>query len=173
LPYTIELQLNRAAETKFLAHWETLRNEGVSDLLFQLGYKPHMTLAMYREIDEAKTIAKLERFIADESPIAVEFRHMTVDKAGIFSQPRENGALRKFHARFEKKFGKSFRDYDHAGLWMPHCTIGMELPTEKIGPVMDKLLASWAPITGIADRLALVKFRPGQILWRKKLPAPR
>lgn len=64
MPYTIELQLNRAAEAKFLKHWATLRDEGVSDLLFRLGYRPHVTLAMYREIDEAKTIAKLEKFVA-------------------------------------------------------------------------------------------------------------
>jgi 2'-5' RNA ligase len=170
MPYTIELQLNRAAEAKFLAHWETLRSEGVSDLLFNLGYKPHMTLAMYREIDEAKTFAKLEKFIAGETAIPVEFRHLSVDARGIFCQPTESAALRKFHARFEKKFGKSFRDIDHAGIWMPHCTIGMELPTEKIGMAVDQLLATWAPISGIADRIALVKFRPGQVLWRKSFP---
>ena len=169
MPYTIELQLNRAAEAKFLAHWETLRREGVSDLLFNLGYKPHMTLAMYREIDEAKTVAKLETFIASETAIPVEFRHLTLDARGIFCQPKESAALRKFHARFEKKFGKSFRDIDHAGIWMPHCTIGMELPTDKIGMTVGKLLENWAPISGIADRLALVKFRPGQVLWRKAL----
>ena len=167
MPYTIELQLNRAAETKFLTHWETLRREGVSDLLFQLGYKPHVTLAMYREIDEAKTVAKLETFIAGETAIPVEFPHFTVDKKSIFSQPRENAPLRKFHARFEKKFGKSFREIDHAGIWMAHCTIGMELPTEKIGATVGKLLETWTPIAGTLDRLALVKFRPGQILWRK------
>ena len=169
MPYTIELQLNRAAEAKFLTHWDTLRREGVSDLLFNLGYKPHLTLAMYRELDEAKTIAKLERFIANETAIPLEFRHLTVDARGIFCQPRENGPLRKFHARFEKKFGKSFRDIDHAGIWMPHCTIGMELPTEKIGLAVDKLLGAWQPVSGIADRLALVKFRPGQVLWRRPL----
>jgi 2'-5' RNA ligase len=167
MPYTIELQLNRAAEAKFLKHWETLRDEGVSDLLFRLGYKPHLTLAMYREIDEAKTIAKLESFIANEAAIPIEFRHITADRAGIFCQPRENAALRKFHARFEKKLGRSFRDIDHAGIWMPHCTIGMELPHDKIGRTVGTLLESWAPITGIADRIALVKFRPGQVLWRK------
>src|SRR5690606_35131708 len=106
---------NRAAEAKFLAHWETLRREGVSDLLFRLGYSPHMTLAMYRELDEDKTVAKLETFVANETAIPVEFRQFTVDKASIFSQPRENADLRKFHARFEKRFGKSFRDIDLAG----------------------------------------------------------
>ena len=169
MPYTIELQLNRAAETKFLVQWETLRREGVSDLLFNLGYKPHVTLAMYHEIDEAKTIAKLETFIASETAIPVEFRHFTVHKVSIFSEPRENAPLRKFHARFEKKFGRSFRDIDHAGIWMPHCTIGMELPTEKIGSVVGKLLENWTPISGTLDRLALVKFRPGKVLWRKAL----
>ena len=169
MPYTIELQLNRAAEAKFLKHWEIVRDEGVSDLLFRLGYRPHITLAMYREIDEAKTIAKLEKFIADEAAIPVEFAHISVDRAGIFCQPRENIALRKFHARFERSLGKSFRPIDLAGQWMPHCTIGMELPTDKIGMAVDKLLATWAPISGIADRIALVKFRPGQVLWRKAL----
>ena len=167
MPYTIELQLNRAAEAKFLTQWETLRREGVSDLLFRMGYKPHLTLAMYREIDEAKTIAKLDNFITNETAIPIEFRHISVNKNGIFCQPTENGPMRKFHARFEKAFGKSFRDIDLARQWMPHCTIGMELPTEKIGPVVDKLLAAWRPIAGRADRLALVKFRPGQVLWRK------
>lgn len=167
MPYTIELQLNRAAESKFLAHWETLRREGVTDLSFRLGYKPHITLAMYREIDEARTITKLEKFIAGETAMPVDFPHITAGRNSIISQPRENGLLRKFHARFEKKFGKSFRDIDHAGIWMPHCTIGMELPTDKIGMAVDKLLATWAPISGIADRVALVKFRPGQVLWRK------
>ncbi len=169
MPYTIELQLNRAAEAKFLKHWETVRDEGVSDLLFRLGYRPHVTLAMYREIDEAKTIAKLEKFIADEAAIPVEFAHISVDRAGIFCQPRENIALRKFHARFERRLGKSFRSIDLAGQWMPHCTIGMELPTAKIGPALDKILGTWAPIAGRLDHIALVKFRPGQVLWRKRL----
>jgi len=169
MPYTIELQLNRAAEAKFLKHWETLRDKDVSDLLFRLGYKPHITLAMYREIDEAAIIAKLERFIVTEAAVPVEFPNFSVDKRAIFSQPRENTPLRKFHARFEKKFGKSYRDIDHAGIWMPHCTIGMELPADKITMAVGRLLESWAPIVGIADRIALLKFRPGQVLWRKAL----
>ena len=169
MPYTIELQLNRAAEAKFLKYWDVLRDAKVTDLSYRLGYKPHVTLAMYREIDEAKTIAKLETFVASEIAIPFEFRHFTVAGTSIFCQPLENIAARKFHARFEKKFGKSFRDIDHAGIWMPHCTIGMELPTDKIGMAVDKLLATWAPISGIADRIALVKFRPGQVLWRKAL----
>ncbi|MCD6073145.1 MAG: uncharacterized protein K0Q70_28 [Rhodospirillales bacterium] len=167
MPYTIELQLNRAAEAKFLKHWETLRDEGVTDLSFRLGYKPHITLAMYREIDEAKTIVKLERFVARETAIPVEFRNITVGGSSLICQPNENVPLRKFHARFEKIFGKSFRDIDHAGIWMPHCTIGMEAAAGKIGRGIDKLLQTWAPISGIADRIALVKFRPGQVLWRK------
>jgi len=170
MPYTIELQLNRAAEAKFLAHWETLRSEGVTDLSFRLGYKPHITLAMYHEIDEARAIVKLETFIARETAIPIEFRNITVAGSSLICQPNENIPLRKFHGRFEKKFGKSFRDIDHAGIWMPHCTIGMELPTEKIGMAVDQLLAAWAPISGIADRIALVKFRPGQVLWRKSFP---
>jgi 2'-5' RNA ligase len=169
MPYTIELQLNRAAEAKFLKHWETLRAAGVSDLLFRLGYKPHVTLAMYREIDEAKTIAKLGAFVARETAIPVEFPDMTVNLDSIGCQPRENAALRRFHARFEKNFGKSFRDIDHAGTWKPHCTIGMELPIDRIGEAVHKLLASWRPIAGTLDRVALVKFRPGQVLWRRAL----
>lgn len=169
MPYTIELQLNRAAEAKFLKHWETLRSEKVSDLLFRLGYKPHVTLAMYREIDVAKTIAKLESFVARESAIPVQFPHLSVNQNSVFCQPRENGELRKFHTRFEKKLGKSFREIDLAGTWMPHCTIGMELATDRIGDAVDKLLASWQPIDGTLDRLVLVKFRPGQVLWKKAL----
>ena len=169
MPYTIELQLNRTAEENFLKHWQTLRDEGVSDLLFRLGYKPHITLAMYREIDEAVIVAKLDKFIATERSIPVEFPNFSVDKGAIFSQPRENAALRKFHARFERKLGKSFRDIDHAGRWMPHCTIGMELPADKIGMAVGKLLESWVPIVGIADRIVLLKFRPGQVLWHKAL----
>lgn len=169
MPYTIELQLNRATEAKFLKHWDILRDEGVTDLSYRLGYRPHITLAMYREIDEAKTIAKLERFIAREAAIPVEFRHITVAGSSFICQPNENVPLRKFHARFEKIFGKSFRDIDHAGIWMPHCTIGMEAPVEKIGHAVDKLLPVWTPISGTLNRLALVKFRPGQVLWRKPL----
>ena len=161
--------MNRAAEAKFLKHWETLRDEGVSDLVFQLGYRPHVTLAMYREIDEAKTIAKLEKFIADETAIPVEFPNISLNQAVIFCQPRENGPLRKFHARFERRFGKSFRPIDLTGVWMPHCTIGMELPSAKIGHAIDKILGAWTPIAGQLDCLALVKFRPGQALWRKGL----
>ncbi len=169
MPYTIELQLNRAAEAKFLKHWETLRGDGVSDLLFRMGYKPHATLAMYREIDEAKTIARLEGFVAGEAAIPVEFPHLSVNQNSIFCQPRESAALRKFHARFEKKFGKSFREIDLASVWMPHLTIGMELPPERIGATVGKLLADWTPVAGTFDRVALVKFRPGQVLWRKPL----
>ena len=169
MPYTIELQLNPAAEAEFLRHWETLREDGVSDLLFRLGYKPHITLAMYREIDEAAMIAKLETFAASETAIPIEFPNVSADKGAIFSQPRENASLREFHARFEREFGKSFRDIDQADIWMPHCTIGMELATDKVGMTVGRLLESWAPISGIADRIALLKVRPGQMLWCKAL----
>jgi hypothetical protein len=169
MPYTIELQVNRAAETKFLKYWDILRDEGITDLSYRMGYRPHVTLGMYHEIDEARTIAKLETFSASETTIPLEFRHFTVAGTSIICQPRENGPLRKFHTRFEKKFGKSFRDIDHAGIWMPHCTIGMEIPIERIGKAADKLIRAWQPITGVADRIALVKFRPGQVLWRKAL----
>ena len=95
MPYTIELQLNPVAEAEFFRHWETLRDENVSDLLFRLGYKPHITLAMYGEINEAAIIGKLEKFVAAETAIPVEFPNVSIDKDAIFSQPRENAALRK------------------------------------------------------------------------------
>lgn len=169
MPYTIELQLNRAAEAKFLKSWDILRDAAITDLSYRLGYKPHITLAMYHEIDVPKTIAKLEKFIATETTIPVEFRHITVAGQSIFCQPIENIPLRKFHTRFVKAFGKSFRDADQAGTWTPHCSVGMDVPVGKMGSAIDKLTAAWSPISGIADRIALVKFRPGQILWRKAL----
>jgi hypothetical protein len=167
MAYTIELQLNRAAEAKFLKQWDILRDANVTDLSYRLGYKPHITLAMYHEIDETKTVAKLEKFVAAETAIPVEFRHITVSRESIFCQPIENPALRKFHTRFVKVFGESFRDVDRAGTWTPHCSVGMEVPAGKMGRAIDGLAAAWTPISGLADRLALVKFRPGQVLWRK------
>ena len=169
MPYTIELQLNRAAETKFLKFWDILRDEKISDLLYSLNYRPHLTLAMYREIDVDRTIAKLEKFVAGETSIPINFPHITVSTNSIFSQPSENAALRKFHTRFERKLGRSFRPIDLAGSWMPHCSIGMELPADRIGHALDKMLAQWAPISGSVDHIALIKFRPGQTLWRKRL----
>jgi len=169
MPYTVELQLNRSAETRFLEMWTVLKEDGISDLLYRLGYRPHVTLAMYHEIDVARTVAKLERFAATMHPVAVEFRNFSLNKSSIFSQPTENAELRKWHARFERRFGRSFRDIDHAGIWMPHCTIGMELPTAQIGAAVDKILAKWAPIKGTLERVALIKFRPGEVLWSKRL----
>jgi 2'-5' RNA ligase len=169
MPYTIELQLNRAAESRVLDLWDILRNEKITDFSYRMNYRPHVTLAMYHEMDIARTIAKLERFAAGATPIKVAFRQLAVGKTSILALPVENGTLRKWHARFERRLGRSFRDIDHAGIWMPHCTIGMELPTTELGRAVDKVLAKWAPIEGRLERLALIKFRPGEVLWSKRL----
>ena len=169
MPYTVELQLSRAAEARFLRMWTILKEEGVSDLLFRLGYRPHVTLAMYHDIDVPRTIAKLERFAARCQPIPVVFPLFAVGPSSIIALPTENTALRRLHTGFVRAFGPSFRSIDHAGVWMPHCTIGMELPAAKMSRAVERLLAAWQPITGSLDRLALIKFRPGEVLWRKRL----
>ena len=169
MPFTVELQLNRAAEARFLTLWDILKNEGITDFGYRMNYRPHVTLAMYHEIDVARAVAKLERFVAAEAPIKVEFPLFAAGNTSIIALPTENAALRKLHGRFERRFGRSFRLIDLAGTWRPHCTIGMEMPTSEIGRAVDKVLAKWQPISGTLDRLVLVKFRPGEVLWRKRL----
>ena len=174
MPYAITLRLDAASVPSVAALWEALAAAGIDSDRHDLGYAPHITLAVYP--DDAPEQA-LRAALAG---CASAWRAMPVSLAGFGFFPPPSPILwlapvptARLLARQAALLASlpALAPHPHyrADGWMPHVTLSGPLhdPAAALGTV----LPLWQPMRCTLDCAELVRFRPVEILCSQNLPA--
>lgn len=172
MPLAVTLCLDDTSAARAAALCERLAQAGLPDELTRLGYRPHVTLAIYDASDDAKLRENLERYAAQSTPIDVAFTSIGVFPAAqhaAFLAPASSLPLATAHARLLAELGLEPRAQHHPGAWTPHCTLVSTLDDATLPTAMAVLQRDWTPLAATLDRLQLVRFPPVQVLWERRL----
>jgi len=164
--YAAVINFDAAAEKRLKDLWETLEQAGVESSLLPMGARPHLSLAVFEEIDEKRLCAELKRF-------AETFTDLTVNLHSVGAFPGEHGVvyltpgvtpeLLALHAGFHTVLDRmgipSVREY-RPGDWVPHCTVAMDLPLDQVSIAVDVTRSSEVFGPARLCSLALVAFLP-------------
>lgn len=168
MPLAITLRLDPISAVPIEAMWRKLAASGIDADRYQLGYAPHITLAIYPDETPLK---RLHTALEDTSR---NWEALPICLSGLGAFPGNGTILwavpvvtRELLARHQAiqtalpdlKVDAHYRP----GAWVPHVTLSGALPNP--GPALMALLSSWEPTTGFLERVELVRFRPVEVLY--------
>ena len=59
--------------------------------------------------------------------------------------------------------------YYNSDNWVPHCTVGIDIPEDKFSKAFFVLQESFFPITATIEKICITKFRPSIILYENNI----
>lgn len=173
--YAVELSFDAATDAAVRRVWDELAREGVNDFMAGFGVHPHISLAVYDELAVAEADPEIAEFARRLPPVSV-----TLSSIGIFSGETSvvflgavvTSDLLTTHAEIHRRLqplGRGAWSYYERGEWVPHCTLAMDLPADRIARAVEIARRVQLPIRGTLERVSLVKFRPVEGLFSSEL----
>jgi 2'-5' RNA ligase len=168
--YAVELFLNEEVELYVRNIWEELSNKNIDSSLKDIKeICPHITLAVYEDINESDFIEELRAFKSSFKPIDTYFDILgTFPITGTcFIKPTVTEELLNIHSKYCEQF-KAFNEkadpYYLPGRWNPHCTLGIGLSNEKLKEVLNFSVDKFKPSRVTLTDVGLVKidFKDGK-----------
>ena len=173
MAYAITLRLDASAGVVVEAMWRALADRGIGHDAIELGYPPHITLAVYPEDAPAAEIRKRITGAATKwSALPVYLSGYGVfpgPPVVVWIVPVISAELLARHASLHSAL-RTFPCERHylPGNWMPHITLTSAATSAS--RAMEVLTPLWrGAMLAHLDRLELVSFHPAQVLWTQAL----
>ena len=169
----VSLFLNAEAVDAVSERWRRLADAGLSRSMLDLGYPPHVTLAIFDDLDAKAAAVALDDVFG-------RVRQIEITLAGIATFGPGSGVcyvaiapspeLFRLHEAVLAAAGATSRPHYQAGRWTPHCTLAMDLPDAELQRVYDLVADDWRPLAGAFQAADLVEFAPIVGIRRWVLP---
>ena len=163
MPYALELALDDRSTAVVRTLWRGAADAGFPSMA-ESGAHPHVSLAIWDEIDRAAMEDAIGRFAGDTPAVDVVFP--TVGSfpttGAVFLALAESPQLREVHARCHRALaalGRGAWPHYAPGVWVPHCTLAMDLGA-AVARIHAVLQPAPLPLRGRLERAELVEFRP-------------
>ena len=133
-----------------------------------LGYRPHITFAIYDDYDLNILRHVFETTFKFVRKIAIRFDRLRMfdgaDSLVVWANPVRPEEIWNVHRRIHELIDENLcRDHYKPKNWVPHCSVGMSIPLDRKVEAMklvDRRFDSFEVIFDVAD---LVSFSPVQI----------
>jgi 2'-5' RNA ligase len=172
MPFAITLRLDPVSAGTVEDLQLALAEAGIDTDQRDLGYGPHITLAIYPDD------TSVDRLRAGLSQLGV-WRALPVRFGGIglfpgppcifWIAPVVTAALLEMHAAILAAFpDQAVHPHYRQGAWVPH--VSLSGGVQDAPGALATLLPKWCDVDGTLDRVELVRFRPVQVLESRALP---
>ena len=141
-----------------------------------LGYRPHLTFAIYdsSEIDETTAWEAMLRAVNDEAQLRIEFRRIrwfAGPPLVLWAEPTTDQVLARWHASISTIIDPAHcRPHYRPGAWTPHCTLGTRIADAKSDAAMAFARSFDRSITVLFDVVDCVAFPPVRVIAERRLP---
>jgi 2'-5' RNA ligase len=173
--YGISLKSLNATASPVLELWDKAAAFEETASMRALNYPPHLTLALYQEIDLDQLAEALDRVFRTRPAVTLNFSsigHFENEFLVLWARPNNGEQLFQLHAQLHREIDPAHcHDHYRPGNWVPHCTIATKIPAAK-----SQAAIGWAnrnrmrfPVT--FDAVDCVRFPPVEILREIRLPA--
>ena len=173
MPFAVTLRLDEASTPAVEAMWRHLAEQGIDSDRHELGYPPHITLAIYADN------APVHRLHGAITSCAHRWQAVPISLSGLgvfpgfrsilWAAPVVTQQLLAVQMELQAAMPELSVDAHYrTGAWVPHVTLSGPLadPARAIAALMPL----WQPLTGNLDRLDLVRFRPVNLIASIPLP---
>jgi 2'-5' RNA ligase len=171
----IPLYFDVKTESIIQSAWQELAEEGVAPYMFGSGIRPHLTLAIYRDIDHHACQTVLSSLIENLDTLKITFSYVGIfftPAPVVFLAPTMTRELITLHETVNKlldKVGDTPDPYYLPGQWVAHCTLAVEFDRGMVNRAVEIALKTALPLSGWAAELCLVEFPPYQDVFSLKM----
>ncbi|MGV1759533.1 2'-5' RNA ligase family protein [Rhizobium sp. A22-96] len=173
MPYAIVLKCSNASAALVTDLWrEASRFETVPSME-ALHYPPHLTFAVYQDIDVPLLFATAQKAFGRTPPLSVEFSgidHFPNDMLVLWARPADDRVLRHIHHAIHEEIDPALcHEHSRPDRWQPHCTIAMKIPASAAEQALEWAAGTEARFTLTFDAVDCISFPPVEILKEVKL----
>ena len=164
MKYAIEMYFDKETEAKIMSLPQKVADAGLSTKFLEWKTRPHITMAVFNDIDEKKCIDLLKEFVKDVKaiPAFLDSVAMFNDTKVVFLNPTMTKSMYQLHDDLYEKL----KEFDTQGWewympdgWVPHCTIALngEDDDEAFYKTSELILREFEKIEGRYESFGLVK----------------
>jgi 2'-5' RNA ligase len=158
----VSLLLSAGLTDAVSEHWHRLADAGLSRSMLELGYPPHVTLAVHDDLDARVAAAALDDVLRRVSRFEVTLTGVATFGSGsgvCYAALAPSPGLHRLHETVLTATGGTCRPHYQSGRWTPHCTLAMGLTDGDMTRAQDLLAQNW-PLAGSFEAADLVEFPP-------------
>jgi 2'-5' RNA ligase len=176
MPFALELALDPQSASVVRAAWGALAAAGFP-LMAELGANPHVSLAIWDEIDLSAMSSAVAALGRETAPLPIVFDRVDVfpTTGVVFLSPVPDRTLSDVHARCQRRlsaYGRRPWPHYAPGAWVPHCTLAQDLESAgALAQARSVAERTPLPIVGRLERAELIGFRPVHCLRAAPLAA--
>ena len=175
MKYVVELLFDTQSERAIHSLWEKLSEKSFPSVLLDHHIRPHITLAVYDNIEVHVAEKYLSELCTWHTPFSVLLNTLgtfySKDNV-IFTAPVYRDDLRNIHAKFHKKF-EQFVPFVHQHHlpknWQPHCTLAMHLSDTQFLQTFSIIRKEFQPLEVTIETVALYRYEPQELVFEQKL----
>ncbi len=162
MAFAVSLLLDADVSEVVAAHWQRLADAGLSRSMLDLGYQPHVTLAVFDHLDAKRAAVALDEVFSSVARFAVTLTGIARFGPGsgvVYAALAPSPGLLDLHAMVLAAIGDKCRPHYQAGHWTPHCTLATNLSDADVERTQRLLAEGW-PLAGAFVAADFVEFRP-------------
>jgi 2'-5' RNA ligase len=163
MAYAVSLLFNAEAADAISTRWQRLADADLSRSMLDLGYQPHVTLAVFDDLDADVAAAALDSIFNDVVRLNVSLSGIATFGAGsgvCYAALAPSPDLIRLHAATLAAIDAKCKPHYQAGRWTPHCTLAMNLSDADVDRAKSLLERDWQPLTGALEMADFVEFAP-------------
>ncbi|MEZ4734679.1 MAG: 2'-5' RNA ligase family protein [Caldilineaceae bacterium] len=173
--FAVELHIDAVNAAPIMTLSDAIYAQCGGENLTGIGAQPHLSLTVFPELEPARLEGVLAAFAAATPPVPVTLAAVGVFPTAqgvVYLAPVVTPDLLAVHRRFHDLLAPlaiPSNAYYLPGNWMPHCTVGFELPADKIGQAVTLCQQAdlFRSVTLITVRL--IAFRPVRPIFTYEL----
>ena len=136
MKYAIEMYFDKNTEDKIMSLAQKVADHGFSTKFLEWKTKPHVTLAIFNDVDEQRCIELLQEFTRGKTQIPT-----FLDSVGMFNDTKTiflNPTMTRKMYQLQEDLHVAMEEFDKKGWdwylpdgWVPHCTIALNGEDEE------------------------------------------
>lgn len=163
MDYAVVLYFDRKSEEKLTRYMHSLCEKGVNTYMLDMGIRPHITLAIFNDMNGDSIRSDLHRFAKESAKFKVRLESIGIfnsDSGVVYLSPVITDPLIQIHNGFYEFFKDVLHQYIAyylPGLWTPHCTMATRLRRTEIMAAIGSLLEEFQPMEAEVCEIGFVE----------------
>lgn len=165
MAFAVELNFDPETEDILYAAWHRLAKQGLGPPPPSDAIRPHVTLSVALNVDEAHFVAWLTKFVGQCRSFDVLFQSIGLFPTAegvVFFAPTVTSELLDLHHRFHRAQPDGWQgivEYYTPGQWVPHCTAALGLTSAQLPDALALCMQTPLPLSGRFTALAVVEIQ--------------
>lgn len=169
----ISICARNATKERIVSLWHQAAKFETEPSMLMLNYPPHLTFAIYDEIDQAELHRAAKAAFASVDAIRILFDRVAWFDASplvLWAAPQDRSKLDKLHdAIHDHPTLDKCRAHYVPGVWIPHCTLATDIPDDNRVAALAFAAQELEPFEVVFDSAECVSFPPLTVTERLAL----